>query len=215
MEIIDLGLLRYAEAAELQYAMVEAVSGGAEDRLLLLEHHPVITFGRHGGEEFLLAGEQYLRERGIDLVKSTRGGKITCHYPGQLVAYPIINIARWNKSACALPQRGLHGLYYGMEEAVIRCARSFGLEAARREGFPGAWTMAMGKICSIGTAVRRGVTYHGLALNVAADTSLFDLITLCGLPDAAPASLSGELGRVITVQEVKDVFRSHFIELFV
>ncbi len=209
----DLGLVPYKEAEALQYQLVEDVAAGAEDIILLLEHPPVITFGRNGGEEFLLGREADLQSRGVELVKSTRGGKITCHYPGQLVLYPIINLTRWNKAPCPLEQRGLRGFYWGMEEAVILALAHFGLQTGRREGFPGVWVERR-KICSIGTAVRHSTTYHGLALNVAADTSLFNSITLCGLPDAVPTSLCGELGREITVQEVKNVLEKQFLRLF-
>lgn len=214
MRVDDLGLVRYADAESLQLRLLDEIWHGAEDIALFLEHPPVITFGRNGGEEFLLGREDALRRAGVDIVKSTRGGKITCHYPGQLVLYPIINLGRWNKSACALAQRGLRGLYYGLEESVIMTMAEFGLDAFRRDSFPGVWLSGRSKICSIGTAVRHGVSYHGLSLNISADTSLFNMITLCGLPDAVPASVSGELGRAVPVSEVKDALKRNFLRLF-
>lgn len=183
MKIVDCGLMAYAGAEQMQRERLAEVAAGGEDTLFLLEHPPVITIGRHGGGEHLLAAPDFLRARGIDLCPSARGGKITCHFPGQLVAYPVFRISG--------RPGGLKGFFADIEEAVIETAAAFGVAAERRDGFPGVWT-AKGKLCSIGVAVKRWITWHGLALNVGPDVSLFDLITLCGIEGARPTSLALE-----------------------
>lgn len=210
MQIVDLGLVPYREAQDKQLARHAAVLGGAEDTLFLLEHPPVITLGKGGGMENLHADPAFLAARGIDLVPVTRGGNITCHFPGQLVAYPIFRLDR--------RPGGVKRFFHDMEETVIRALDRVGVAARRVEGRPGVWTDA-GKICSMGIAVRKWVTYHGLALNVARDTGLFDLITLCGLADARPTSVHAEIaaqGRdgAPDMQEMKDVLAAEFQAVF-
>ena len=166
-------------------AVREAAAGGVE-RLLVLEHPPVITLGRNSGAEHLLIPPQTLTERGIQLVHAARGGSVTCHYPGQLVIYPILR----------LNQRpgGLRRLVFDLEEAVIQTLTPYGLPATRHPGRPGVWIKDR-KIASIGLAIKHWVTFHGLALNVTRNTSLFNLITPCGLPGVRVTSVHGELGR--------------------
>lgn len=206
MLTIDLGMISYSEAEAVQTARLGAVATGAEDTLYLLEHPPVITLGRNGGLENLHVGRDLLADRGIELAQSTRGGNITCHFPGQLVAYPVFRIEK--------RPGGLRRFFHDVEEVVIRTVACFGLGATRQEGRPGVW-IENRKICSIGVAVRRWTTYHGLALNVGRDLSLFDLITLCGLPDAEATSLHRELNDdSITMQEVKDVCAREFLAVF-
>lgn len=206
MRIEDLGLLGHAQAEALQLKTLEAVRQGFEDNTLyLLEHPPVITLGRQGGLENLHAPEAFLRAQGIDLCQTARGGNITCHFPGQLVGYPVFRIER--------RPGGVRRFFEDMEEAVIRTCRDFGVAAARIAGRPGAW-VGEKKICSMGIGVRHWVTFHGLALNVARDLALFDLITLCGLAGARPTSLALETGRDIPMKDVKDALAGHFRELF-
>lgn len=195
MRIVDLGRAAYAEVEAVQQARLMEVAEGGEDTLFLVEHPPVITIGRHGGGEHLLAAPDFLAARGIELARSARGGKITCHFPGQLVAYPVVRIA-------ARPG-GLRRFFDDLEDAVVETAGVFGVAAERREGFPGVWT-ARGKLCSIGVAVKRWVTWHGLALNVGEDLSLFDLITLCGIEGARPTSLAIERGEAPSMESVKE-----------
>lgn len=206
MQCIDLGLIRYNDALAIQKERVEAVRNGAEDTLYLLEHPRVITLGRNGGAENLHVAPALLNSLDVELVQSSRGGNITCHFPGQLVAYPIFRVA---------PRvGGLKGFFHDMEEVAIRTVAHFGIKAGRQEGRPGVW-IENRKICSIGIAMRHWTSYHGLALNVARDVSLFELITLCGLPDATPTSICAEChDDSITVQEVKDVCAGKFREVF-
>ena len=206
MDIIDLGLVRHAEAEAIQLRRLPLVAEGAEDTLYLLEHPRTITLGRNGGRENLLAGEAALAAQGIELVQTSRGGNITCHYPGQLVAYPVFRVS-------ARPG-GLRRFFFDLEEVVIRTLSGFGLEAGRSQGRPGVW-VGPRKIASIGIGVRRWTSYHGLSLNVGRDLSLFRLITLCGLPDAEPTSLHRELrDESISMQEIKHVCAREFRTVF-
>lgn len=216
MRVVDLGLLRHAEAEALQLAALAEVQAGGEEMLFLVEHPKVVTLGRQGGAENLHVSASVLQSQGIELAQTLRGGNITCHFPGQLVAYPIFRVEK--------RPGGIRQFFSDMEEAVIRTAAAFGVSAHRRQGFPGVWCggptnggpkdagnkAGQRKVCSMGIGVKRFVTYHGLALNVARDVSLFDLITLCGIGDARATSLSFEAGREITVEEVKHVLVREF-----
>ena len=212
MNIIDLQTIPYGEAEALQLARREAVEAGAEgDTLYLLEHPRVITFGRNGGEDNLHVSAEFLAEQGIALHKATRGGDVTCHFPGQLVGYPVF---RLNK----VPG-GLKAFFWNVEEAIIQTLDAVGVDAGRVEGRPGVWCGPEGqrsrKIASIGIAVKRWVTYHGLAINVGPDVSLFDLITLCGLRDAEPTSVALELGvESVDMEEMKKVLGDAFRRVF-
>ena len=214
MEIIDLGLIPYKEAEAIQLERLKAVQeGAAESTLYLLEHPKVITLGRQGGAENLHVPAEYLNEQNIELVQSTRGGNITCHFPGQLVAYPIVKVEK--------RKGGIRKFFDDMEQVTIDTLGRFNIEAIRREGYPGVWADGQRKIASIGIGVKRWVTYHGLALNVCRDVSLFELITLCGINDAMPTSMEHERELAtpnaevsITVEEVKDVFKKEFQRIF-
>ena len=207
MNIKDLGLMAYAKAEALQLETLHSVmAGDADNTLFLLEHPKVITLGRQGGAENLHVDTSFLKAQGIDVVQTTRGGNITCHFPGQLVAYPIWRVEK--------RPGGMKRFFHDMEEAVIATCAHFGVTTRRRPGHPGVWVDEARKICSMGIGVRRWVTYHGLALNVARDVSLFEMITLCGIQGATPTSLSREAGRDITIKEVKDVFAHQFRKAF-
>lgn len=206
MQVVDLGLISHAAAQATQLERLALVAVGAEDTLYLLEHPKVITLGKNGGRENLLVDEAVLAREGIELVQATRGGDITCHYPGQLVAYPVFRIAG--------REGGLRGFFFDLEEVVIRMVGRFGLKAGRIAGRPGVW-IGPRKIASIGIGMRRWTSYHGLSLNVSRDLSLFRRITLCGLPDAEPTSLHRELNDdSISMQEIKDVCAREFQAVF-
>ncbi len=206
MQIIDLGLISHAHAEAVQLERLALVSEGAEDTLYVLEHPPTITLGRHGGRENLLVGDAVLARQGVELVQTRRGGNITCHFPGQLVVYPVFRIT---------PRPGgLRRFFFDLEEVVIRTLAHFGLAAGRSEGRPGVW-VGPRKIASIGIGMRRWTSYHGVSLNVGRDLSLFRLITLCGLPDAEPTSLHRELhDESISMQEIKHVCAREFLAVF-
>jgi lipoate-protein ligase B len=161
------------------------------DRLLLVEHDAVLTLGRQADESHVRATPVELARRGIELIRVERGGEVTYHGPGQLVAYPII----------ALSRRGLlvRPLVRALEAAMIETCAAFGVEAARRDGHPGSWIDPDGddprKIGALGIRVERGVSYHGIALNVDPDLADFDLIDACGMPEVTSTSIAVEAGR--------------------
>ncbi len=175
MRVEDLGLIGYREAEALQLETLAAVTAGEqENTLYLLEHPKVITLGRQGGAENLHVDESFLKAQSVELVQTARGGNITCHFPGQLVAYPIWRVEK--------RPGGMKRFFHDMEAAVINTCAHFGVITQRRPGHPGVWVDEDRKICSMGIGVRHWVTYHGLALNVGRDVSLFEMITLCGNP---------------------------------
>jgi len=147
-------------------------NGSIGDLLITVEHDPVLTIGRRGSRGNLLVAEDDLAAEGICLFEVERGGDITYHGPGQLVVYPIVDLRDHG--------RDLHGYVEGLEEATIRTLRAFGVDGRREPGLPGVWTDA-GKIASIGVHVRRWITMHGLALNVAVERRHFEMIRPCGL----------------------------------
>lgn len=200
LRMIDLGRLAYAEALSVQRRVNQAVIEGMESpALLLVEHDPVITIShRRGAADHLLASPQRLAALGIDVQETDRGGDITYHGPGQLVAYPILRL-------------GEHGLNLGrymrmLEEVVIRTVAGFGVDAVRMEGATGVWVRETApggqpsaetchaKLCAMGVRVRKNVTLHGLALNVTTDLSHFDTIVPCGLAGRRVTSLQRLLG---------------------
>lgn len=199
MKAVDLGLVPHAEAEVLQAALVaEMLQGRGEPTLFVCQHPAVITLGRRGGREALLCGDDALRARGIDLRRCARGGEATAHFPGQLVAYPVMPLER--------RPGGLKAWVADLEAAVMATAAVFGVHCRRRKGFPGVWT-ERGKLASVGVAVKRWVGYHGVAMNVeeaATRDGPFACIKPCNL-DVAPVSLEAEAGRVLKVDDVKHV----------
>jgi lipoyl(octanoyl) transferase len=187
-----LGRVPYREAwAHQKQLAARRADGAIDDRLLLLEHPPVLTLGRHADERHVLADAAELGRRGIEVIRVERGGEVTYHGPGQLVAYPILGLA----------DRGLllRPLVRALEAAMAETCAAFGVAAGRREGHPGCWSGAEGplprKIGALGIRVERGVSYHGIALNVAPDLADFDLIDPCGMPGLASTSIAAELRR--------------------
>jgi lipoyl(octanoyl) transferase len=186
-----LGRVDYHEAHALQRRLVaERADDRIPDQLLLLEHPPVLTLGRHANRAHVLATPDQLRARGIEVVQVERGGEVTYHGPGQLVAYPIL----------ALSRRGLliRPLVRALEAALVATCTAHGVAAARRDGHPGCWCDPDGddprKIGALGLRVERGVTYHGIALNVTVDLADFALIDPCGMPGVTSTSIAAELG---------------------
>ena len=184
-----IGRTLYRDAWDLQHRLVAArAAGSIGDQLLLLEHEPVLTLGRHSAPAHVLASAQELDSRGIELIRTERGGEVTYHGPGQLTAYPIIRMA----------DRGLlvRPLVRALEAALSQTAAVLGVEAGPREGFPGCWCGAgTRKIGAIGVRIERGVSYHGVALNITVRLSDFELIDACGIPGAISTSIARELDR--------------------
>lgn len=204
LEVADWGVVGYGESVERQARLVEErLSGASPDRLVLVEHPPVVTLGRQGEGHDLRLPEEKLRARGVEVWRSARGGRATAHEPGQVVAYPVVLV----------PGRDLHAFVEGLLEAAGAVVRSFGVDAARREGEPGLWSGG-GKIASIGLAVRRWVSYHGLALNGNNTLDTFGWIVPCGRPDERMTTLERELGRPVALDEVKRRFVEEFRRVF-
>jgi lipoate-protein ligase B len=187
-----LGRIAYGRAWSLQKRLAAARADDLiADQLLLLEHPAVLTLGRTSDAAHILAPETELAERGIEVVRVERGGEVTYHGPGQLVAYPIL----------ALSRRGLlvRPLVRALEAAMIETCRALGVAADRREGHPGCWIDPEGaaprKIGALGIRVERGVSYHGIALNVSVDLADFALIDACGMHGVASTSIDAERGR--------------------
>ena len=192
--IIRPGVVPYADALALQRRVHGEVAAGRRgDTLIVLEHPHVFTLGRRARADDVLADARELAALGVEVHHTDRGGEATYHGPGQLVAYPIIDLRRWGGG----PLKYVRAL----ESAIIAALRDFGI-AAESEGRPtGVWTGGR-KIAAIGVKVSRRVTMHGFALNVSTDLSYFDHIVACGLPDARATSMRRELGRDISVGEV-------------
>jgi lipoyl(octanoyl) transferase len=186
--ISDLGRVPYAEALELQRAVArDRISGAVpEDVLLLVEHPPVVTFGRSGNAAHLTASTALLAARGVEVYEVERGGDVTFHGPGQLVGYPIIDLKRHRQD--------LHWYLRQIEGALIDALASIGVPATRRAGLTGVWTTTGRKIASIGVHARDWVTWHGFALNVTTDLSYFDLMVPCGIQGVEMTSIAHELG---------------------
>ena len=191
-----LGTVPYEPAWELQDELAEQRrQRRIGDRLLLVEHFPVYTVGRGGDEANLLAGPERLRALGARLIRVDRGGDITFHGPGQLVAYPIVELH---------DPLDLRRYVRTLEAAVIDTAAAFGVVAGREDGLPGVWVEDDRKIAAIGVRVRRGVTTHGLALNVNTDLRWFDEMIPCGIPGKRTTTLARELGRALEMERVED-----------
>jgi lipoyl(octanoyl) transferase len=187
-----LGRMEYRAAWALQRELVEArAADRIPDQLLLLEHPAVLTLGRHADERFVRAPADELARRGIELLRVERGGEVTYHGPGQLVAYPIL----------ALGRRGLlvRPLVAALEGALAETCAELGVEAGPRTGHPGCWAAADGpaprKIGALGLRVERGVCFHGIALNIDPLMADFELLDPCGMPGVISTSIATELGR--------------------
>jgi lipoate-protein ligase B len=190
MRVIDLGLMDYRQAWAMQEEAHAEVLAGGEERIFLVEHPPVITFGRRAGvAENLLASEEQLARLDVEVVQSDRGGDITFHGPGQIVAYPIIRLNDHGFS--------VGGYVHRLERIVVEMLAEFGIIAQTDKSAVGVWVEREGharKICAIGVRIKRGVSLHGIALNVTTDLSYFDLIVPCGLARRAITSMKALLG---------------------
>ena len=183
------GLVPYEDAWALQRALAEERSAGLiGNQLLLLEHPPVYTMGRGGNPLHLGGGPDALRAAGAEYIEVDRGGSVTFHGPGQLVAYPIVRLA----DVVPIPGHSAHGdvMRYvrALEQAAIMTAAGFGVTAVRRPPYTGVW-VGTAKLASIGVKLAAGVSQHGLALNVCTDLSWFDRVTACGIEGASATSL--------------------------
>jgi lipoyl(octanoyl) transferase len=222
--IVDLGLIGFADAFALQKKFVEARKAEAIGNVLLLCEHPhVITLGRNGSREHLLASERVLQQKGVEFHATNRGGDITYHGPGQVVGYPVIQLSAIRRDVVWYVRM--------LEEVMIRTCMDFGVAAGREAGKTGVWVeqrkqedsprMAHGsrsaeaeKIGAIGVHISRWVTSHGFAFNVATDLRYFDLIVPCGIAGRMTTSLEKNLGRRVDRTEVTPKIAAHFGDVF-
>ena len=200
----DLGRMSYAEALSIQESIAgERKLGLGADHLLFVEHPHVVTIGRNGRESNILASPALLREKGVEVHESDRGGDVTYHGPGQIVAYPVMDLREWKRDVGAFVR--------AIEQTLIDTLEEFGIQAFRIPKLTGVWTDEA-KIAAIGVHLSRWVSTHGWALNVTTDLSYFDLIVPCGL--TKPVTSMERLGRFADPEDVKRALARYFGKLF-
>ena len=201
IDVVDLGVVPYQHALELQRRLArERIDGKlSQDLLLLLEHPPVVTLGRASHAEHVVRAE------GIDVVEVERGGDVTYHGPGQLVGYPILDLRGHRQD--------LHWYLRTLEQALIAGLGILGIPAERNPGYTGVWTRGR-KIASIGVHVKQWVTWHGFALNVTTDLGAFDRIVPCGIPGVVMTSVERETGGGRRETDLRDATRSAVVQGF-
>lgn len=206
MLYVDLGLVEYGEAHHIQKELRDMRVSGvlAQDICLIAEHPPVFTLGRRGVRQHIQVSEAFLQQQEISLVQTERGGEVTYHGPGQLVFYPIVNLHK--------AQYTVTHYVNLLEELMCRVAAKFGVTVARDVRNAGVWASDR-KVGSIGIALRKGVTYHGLALNVSLDLTPFSWVSPCGLTGVSMSSLENELGATLNLSRVKDAMIETFAAL--
>ncbi|MGE0545139.1 MAG: lipoyl(octanoyl) transferase LipB [Dehalococcoidia bacterium] len=201
--VMNLGRTSYVDALARQRQVHERRKAGlCSDTLILTEHEPVLTLGRNADRRHILAGEDELQQLGIDVVPVERGGNVTYHGPGQVVAYPIVDLGGYG--------RDIRRYVGALEASAIRLLQRFGVEGERRPGTPGVWA-GDAKIASVGVFVSRWVTLHGIAINIDPDLSHFDLIEPCGLVGVRMTSLARELGRAVPLIDVEASYMNDLI----
>ncbi len=202
LNVVDLGHREYKEVWDIQKRIhAKRLENEIADTLILVEHNPVITMGKSGKEKNLLIPFKLLEEKGIAYYEIERGGDVTFHGPGQLVGYPLFNI-----------KQGLIGIkpfIEKIEDVIVAALAEFGIGAEKKEKMIGVWNKK-GKICSIGIAVQRWISFHGFALNVNTDLSYFDYIVPCGLKNIMMTSMQKILNKEIALDEVKKVVSQKF-----
>jgi lipoyl(octanoyl) transferase len=207
-ELRDLGRMPYGEAFELQRALVERRKcGEIPDQFLIVEHPPVVTMGRNGHGENLLASPELLARAGVEFHHTDRGGDVTFHGPGQVVGYPIFDLREWKRDVVAYIR--------ALEEVLIQALAEFGPRGSRLAGATGVWVWAPGgpaKIAAIGVHISRWVTSHGFALNVDPELSFFRYIVPCGL--TKPVTSMRELGLNVKREEVIAALARSFGRVF-
>lgn len=214
IHVLYLGLVPYGTANELQRTLLNLRKAGSiENTLLLLEHPPVITLGRNARMENVLAPPEFLAQRGVELFEIDRGGDVTFHGPGQLIAYPIFDLRGFD------PKVGAVEFVRRLEEVVIRTCSDYAIVAQRIKGLTGVWTYALpdkpeAKIAAIGVHISRAVTTHGFALNVSTDLDFFSLIVPCGITNKPVTSIERETGRQLSLEEVATSASRNFGRVF-
>ncbi|MBX3097384.1 MAG: lipoyl(octanoyl) transferase LipB [Fimbriimonadaceae bacterium] len=203
--VLDLGVLGYRKAWDEQLRIFQEVASGGPDTLILVEHPPVMTLGANFHESNLLLPIAEYEGKGIEVHRTDRGGDVTYHGPGQIVAYPIFDLNRHG--------RDLHLWLRTIEQTVMNVCAEYGLESRRFPPHTGVW-LGDKKVCAIGIKVKRWISLHGLALNCTNDLRSFNLIVPCGIQGYGVTSLSTATGRSVTVEEVKPRLTRQFQQLF-
>ncbi len=206
---IDLGLMEYKGALDLQIKTLEAKINRAisEDHIFFVEHPPVFTLGKRGGEENLCVSKEFLKFKGINIVQTDRGGNITFHGPGQAVLYPIIDLEE--------KRIKVKDFVFDLEEIMKRTAQDFGIDTDRNHLNHGLWA-GNSKIGSVGISIKKGVSFHGLAMNINLDLEPFSWINPCGLADISMTSIKNEIQKAgndpsgLSMKQVKASFKKHF-----
>jgi lipoate-protein ligase B len=203
---VDLGRLRYGAALDVQQALVEQrKQGHGTDTLFFVEHPHVVTMGRNGREQNILASPEILERTGIEFCETDRGGDVTYHGPGQLVGYPILDLREW--------KRDVHAYFRGVEQALIDGLATFGIAAERiaERGYEGVWVNGA-KIAAIGIHISRWISSHGFALNIDTDLSYFQYIVPCGL--TKPVCSLRSLGCQAVREQVMGAIAASFAKVF-
>lgn len=199
-------MIEYEDALRLQNRLVQArATDKVEDILLILQHPPVITMGKSGKVQNVLATQPTLQEKGIKVIFTDRGGDVTYHGPGQLVAYPIFSLRLFGLS--------VPDYVWRLEEVAIRVLARFGITGQRMEKLRGVW-VGKEKICSLGVHLSRWISKHGLALNVNTDLDPFSFINPCGITGCRVTSMAKILGRSLPMEEVESLTLEAFREVF-
>ncbi len=204
--VYQLGLIEYGDAYHLQRKLFrERLDGQITDTLLLLEHTPTITIGKSGKLENVLVSPEQLAEEGISLFFADRGGDVTYHGPGQLVAYPIIDLRKRG--------RDVHQYVHDLEEVIIRTLNDFGIESCRDVTHAGVWVNGE-EMAAIGLSVRRWISMHGFAINVNPELHHFSLINPCGFPNRKATSIANLVSQDVPMEAVIERLLAHFSEVF-
>jgi lipoyl(octanoyl) transferase len=229
ISILQLGTLDYATGLRLQEKVIALRKDGrVGDVVLLLEHAPVITLGRNAQAKNILASPELLAQRGVEVFECDRGGDVTFHGPGQLVAYPIFDLRGFPSDNSSRKSLGVVEYVRRLEEVLVRTCADFHIPAKRIAGLTGVWTggdarrstistdspAGESKIAALGVHISRGVTSHGIALNVNTDLSYFNLIVPCGIESKPVTSMQKELNREIALQEVAHSLSRNFGSVF-
>lgn len=236
ISVLQLGTIDYATGLRLQEKLIALrKEGRIGDVILLLEHTPVITLGRNAKSANILASPELLAQRGVEVFECDRGGDVTFHGPGQLVAYPIFDLRGFPSEIAGRKTLGAVEFVRRLEEVLIRTCAEFGIPAKRIRELTGVWTEPSGdrvgagihaapveqgstkaeaKIAALGVHISRGVTSHGLALNVNTDLSFFDFIIPCGITSKAVTSMHKELNRELAMQDVAHTLSRNFGMVF-
>ena len=202
----DLDTIGYKEAWDLQHELLQLRKDKRiNDVFLMLEHPHTYTLGKTADKKNLVGSKEYLEENKISVFEIDRGGDITYHGPGQIVGYPIISLSDW--------QNDTHKYLRALEEVIILTCKDYGLETERKEKYTGVW-IENRKIAAIGIKISNWISMHGFAFNVNTDLNLFKGIIPCGISDKEVTSLAKELGREISVSEVKEKLLKNFREIF-